>query len=110
MNPVAAVLSAHAQAFLEDGLYKFPEQAAAEGAKKHSMLQLSRSIGRAGKPALYHVTDKAPDKKSPDWHRVVAVFVTGAAWQFKGWPHKVLLCHTACSWPQCSTVHLGKHT
>ena len=48
---------------------------------------VARSIGREP-PVTYHVTDRAPDRGSKDWARVVAVFVTGAAWQFKGWPFK----------------------
>lgn len=37
----------------------------------------------------YHVTDAAPDKRDPSWRRVVAVFVQGKDWQFRGWPFKV---------------------
>jgi hypothetical protein len=34
----------------------------------------------------YRIIDN-PQKLSPaDWDRVVAVFVMGPAWQFKGWP------------------------
>jgi len=34
----------------------------------------------------YRVID-TPQKLAPaDWDRVVAVFVMGPAWQFKGWP------------------------
>ena len=43
----------------------------------------------------YHVTDRAPDRTSADWKRVAAVFVSGAGWQFKGWPHKVRLADGA---------------
>ena len=67
--------------------YQTPDAARAGGVRKQSMEVVARSIGREP-PATYHVTDRAPDKGSKDWARVVAVFVTGAAWQFKGWPFK----------------------
>jgi len=41
---------------------------------------------RNGVSVPYRVIDN-PQKLSPtDWERVVAVFVMGPAWQFKGWP------------------------
>jgi hypothetical protein len=75
------------QEFLERGVYKSSEVARKEGAKKESRLTITRTIGRA-KPLPYEITDKTPEKKE-DWERVVAVFVTGATWQFKGFPDKV---------------------
>jgi hypothetical protein len=69
-------------------VYKFPQQCVDEGAPKKSYDVFQRTIGKA-KPVLYHITNKAPDPKSHDWRRVVAVFVSGQAWQFKGWPHPV---------------------
>ena len=76
-----------AQKLLEEGAYQTPDAARAAGARKQSLEVVARSIGREP-PVTYHVTDRAPDKASKDWERVVAVFVTGAAWQFKGWPFK----------------------
>ncbi|CAI8022874.1 Parafibromin [Geodia barretti] len=34
----------------------------------------------------YRVTDSPMRLKPPEWKQVVAVFVSGPAWQFKGWP------------------------
>ena len=48
-----------------------------------------RTMGRKPPGVPYVVTSKAPEKRSEAWRRVVAVFVTGQAWQFKGWPHDV---------------------
>ncbi|KAK9823446.1 hypothetical protein WJX72_002818 [[Myrmecia] bisecta] len=74
------------RSLLEDGVYKTPEACKAEGVKRQSMLLINRTMGRP-KPLMYHVMDKAPER-SGDWARVVAVFVQGKAWQFKGWPYK----------------------
>ncbi len=75
------------QRLLEEGAYQAPDAARAAGARKQALEVVARSIGR-GAPVAYHVTDRAPERGSRDWARVVAVFVTGAAWQFKGWPFK----------------------
>lgn len=89
LNPKSHLLSTRccAQKLLEEGAYQTPDAARAAGARKQSLEVVARSIGREP-PVTYHVTDRAPDKASKDWERVVAVFVTGAAWQFKGWPFK----------------------
>ena len=34
----------------------------------------------------YRVIDNPQKLTNADWDRVVAVFVMGPAWQFKGWP------------------------
>lgn len=34
----------------------------------------------------YRVIDNPQKLNAQDWQRVVAVFVMGPAWQFKGWP------------------------
>ena len=78
-----------AQTILEDGQFKRWETCKEEGVKKQNLLVVRRSIGRK-QPVVYHVMDHAPDKKT-DWQRVVAVFVSGQAWQFKGWPYSVRL-------------------
>ena len=94
-------------------MYRFPQAVEGEGAKKSSSASFSRTVGRA-KPVVYHITERAPKPTSSDWHRVVAVFVTGQTWQFKGWPHKACdhsiivslahqepSCHGAWSAMQC---------
>uniref|UniRef100_A0A6G1SE07 Parafibromin n=1 Tax=Aceria tosichella TaxID=561515 RepID=A0A6G1SE07_9ACAR len=40
-----------------------------------------------GSTALYKVIDNPLKLEREDWVRVVAVFVQGPAWQFKGWPY-----------------------
>ena len=34
----------------------------------------------------YRVIDNTKNLTNAEWERVVAVFVMGPAWQFKGWP------------------------
>lgn len=53
-------------------------------ARDNEILLQRRKEGNITVP--YRVIDN-PSKLSPqDWNRVVAVFVMGPAWQFKGWP------------------------
>mmetsp|Transcript_6388 Transcript_6388/g.18404 ORF Transcript_6388/g.18404 Transcript_6388/m.18404 type:complete len:487 (-) Transcript_6388:337-1797(-) len=77
----------NAKAFLEEGKFQKWEDAQAAGVRKSSKETFKRTIGRT-KPVVYHVTDAAPDKRDPTWRRVVAVFVQGKDWQFRGWPFK----------------------
>ncbi|KAL6781820.1 hypothetical protein ACKKBF_B09540 [Auxenochlorella protothecoides x Auxenochlorella symbiontica] len=69
---------------LETGTFKPVEQCRAEGVRKSDRLIISRTMGRA-KPVAYEVTDQEPRHRR-DWDRVVAVFCSGKAWQFKKWP------------------------
>ena len=75
-----------AQEFLQNGVYRQPRD---DGAPRPTEETFMRTIGRKPPGVPYVVTSKAPEKRSEDWRRVVAVFVTGQAWQFKGWPHDV---------------------
>lgn len=75
-----------AQEFLEAGAYKSNEDARKAGVKKEPKCTILRRLGRQ-KPVPYEVTDRTPTKA--EWNRVVAVFVTGASWQFKDWPNEV---------------------
>lgn len=64
--------------------YVSVEQKKQEGAKRDNEVLLHRQ--RNGISVPYRVVDN-PAKLSPsDWDRVVAVFVMGPAWQFKGYP------------------------
>ncbi|XP_033119165.1 parafibromin-like [Anneissia japonica] len=64
----------------------------AQGARRDNevLLQRRKEVNQAGHiqsiTVPYRVID-TPNKLMPqDWDRVVAVFVQGPAWQFKGWP------------------------
>ena len=91
------------QSILEEGGYITPEQARAQGAKKSSLVIFYRKMGRSA-PVMYHITDQPPGARSHDWERVAAIFVTGAAWQFKEFPFKVtpirrISTFLPCIWP-----------
>jgi parafibromin len=55
-----------------------------QGAKWCNKILLQRQKGVFTVP--YQVIDNPQKLRSEDWDRVVAVFVMGSAWQFKGWP------------------------
>ena len=79
------------QSFLEKGEYKTAEACRQEGnfRKPGGTVEIWRKQGRQ-KPVLYHAMEGCPAKTDATWRRVVAVFVQGKKWQFKGWPFKVL--------------------
>lgn len=70
----------------ESGEYNRVEK----GVVKESLLTISKaSFYDPSKNVKYQVIDDVTQLRSEeDWHRVVAVFVLGAAWQFSDWPKK----------------------
>ena len=56
-----------------------------QGARRDNEVLLQRRKTTATIP--YRVIDNISKLQPGDWDRVVAVFVQGPAWQFKGWPH-----------------------
>ncbi|KAI4459288.1 cdc73 domain protein [Holotrichia oblita] len=69
---------------LQDLKFVSVEQKKSEGARRDNEVLLQRQKNGISVP--YRVVDN-PAKLSPsDWDRVVAVFVMGPAWQFKGYP------------------------
>lgn len=75
----------NAKDILQDLKFISTEDKKAQGcARENELLLQRRKEGNITVP--YRVIDN-PSKLSPqDWNRVVAVFVMGPAWQFKGWP------------------------
>ncbi|XP_026677144.1 parafibromin [Diaphorina citri] len=57
----------------------------AAGSKRENEILIQRSKGD-GTTVPYRVIDNPLKLARTDWDRVVAVFVMGPAWQFKGWP------------------------
>ena len=78
------------QSFLEKGEYRTADACKQEGdlRKPDGTVEVWRKQGRQ-KPVLYHALEGCPAKTDATWRRVVAVFVQGKKWQFKGWPFKV---------------------
>lgn len=74
----------NARDILQDLRFITTEDKKAQGGKRDNEILIQRQ--RNGTSIPYRVIDN-PQKLSPaDWERVVAVFVMGPAWQFKGWP------------------------
>ncbi|KAF6205400.1 hypothetical protein GE061_019572 [Apolygus lucorum] len=76
----------NAKEILQDLRYMSTEEKRQAGEKRaNEVLLQRRKDGNTTVP--YRVIDN-PQKLAPgDWDRVVAVFVMGPAWQFKGWPY-----------------------
>ncbi|BES93455.1 unnamed protein product [Nesidiocoris tenuis] len=71
---------------LQDLRYVSTEEKRQAGEKRaNEVLLQRRKDGNTTVP--YRVIDNPGKLSSSDWERVVAVFVMGPAWQFKGWPY-----------------------
>lgn len=69
---------------LQELRYVTVEQKRSEGAKRDNEVLLQRN--KNGTTVPYRVIDNPSKLTQADWDRVVAVFVMGPTWQFKGWP------------------------
>lgn len=73
--------------FLEKSNYISLEQKQKDGIVRESSVLLRRKlVGEEKRYFTYMIMDNTAKLTAQDWNRVVAVFVTGQAWQFKGWP------------------------
>lgn len=85
-SEVALITTYNAADVLQDLQYKSTAQKKAQGVKRENEILLQRrKQGNLTVP--YLVIDNPLRLKPDDWDRVVAVFVQGPAWQFKGWPY-----------------------
>ncbi|XP_065830132.1 parafibromin-like [Oscarella lobularis] len=71
--------------FLQDYRFVSVEEKKHAGAKREVDVMIQRKKAN-GSTVLYRVVDNPMKLSSSEWERVVAVFVHGPAWQFKGWP------------------------
>lgn len=79
----------NAKDFLLDGVYYSVEEKRKAGATKNrdsDGILLIRELPNGGR-LVYKVIDDPTKLSDEDWDRVVAVFATGQAWQFKGWKY-----------------------
>ncbi|XP_021926024.1 parafibromin [Zootermopsis nevadensis] len=75
----------NAKDVLQDLRFVSTEEKKLQGAKRDNEILLQRrKEGALTVP--YRVIDNPQKLTNADWDRVVAVFVMGPAWQFKGWP------------------------
>lgn len=70
---------------LQDMKFVTTDQKRAEGCPRENEVLLQRAK-EANITVPYRIIDNPAKLSSQDWSRVVAVFVMGPAWQFKGWP------------------------
>jgi parafibromin len=61
------------------------EEKKRQGAKRSNEILFQR-LKEGAITVLYQVIDDPQKLTNADWDCVVAVFVMGPAWQFKGWP------------------------
>jgi hypothetical protein len=74
--------------FLRDGKYVSVEEKRALGARREAEMRFehfTNSGGGGGRRLLVRVLDTGVKLTDAEWSRVVAVFVQGQEWQFKGW-------------------------
>ncbi|XP_068695653.1 parafibromin-like [Montipora foliosa] len=88
----------NAQDLLQDFKFVSSEEKKAQGVRRENevLIQRRKEIHQAqaapgATPTTvtvpYRVIDNPARLQHNDWSRVVAVFVQGPAWQFKGWPY-----------------------
>ncbi|XP_066153206.1 parafibromin [Euwallacea fornicatus] len=69
---------------LQEMRFVTQEHKKAEGGKRDNEVLIQRQ--KNGQTVPYRVVDNTSKLSPSDWDRVVAVFVMGPAWQFKGYP------------------------
>ncbi|CAD6991141.1 parafibromin [Ceratitis capitata] len=74
----------NAKDILQDLKYVSTEDKKRTGSARDNEVLLQRK--RNNQTVPYRVIDNPQKLSAQDWQRVVAVFVMGPAWQFKGWP------------------------
>ncbi len=89
-SAVSAVINMYnAKQLLENGVFESGEyQRVSKGVVKENVLTISKAsfYDPARSVRFQLIDDVTKLKTQEDWHRVVAVFVSGAAWQFSDWP------------------------
>lgn len=83
--PSALLSLANVKHFLGDGVFVSPQEA---GAAPGGLVKLTHKLERLGKLFSFLVVDNVAQLTKPEyWDRVVAIFTTGQAWQFKQYPN-----------------------
>ncbi|GAA53982.1 parafibromin [Clonorchis sinensis] len=83
--PTSLITMYNARDILQDLCFVTSQEKQAAGVRRENEILIHRQKSD-GRSVPYRIIDQ-PNKLQPDeWNRVVAVFVQGQAWQFKGWP------------------------
>jgi parafibromin len=84
-SPNSLITMYNAKEILQELKFMTQEEKKASGAQRENEVLLQRrKDGNSTVP--YRVVDNVAKLTPSDWNRVVAVFVLGPQWQFKGWP------------------------
>ncbi|XP_064457592.1 parafibromin-like [Ornithodoros turicata] len=75
----------NAKDILQDLRFVSTDEKKSQGCKRENAVLIQRRRN-GGTTVSYRVIDNPTNLANEDWERVVAVFVQGPAWQFKGWP------------------------
>jgi len=90
--PTAVISMYNAESFLNLGVYITGEEAKSQlgedGKKKEIGVCERKSYLNPSKNCKFYIMDNVSKITPEMWYRVVAVFATGAEWQFKNWPWK----------------------
>jgi len=85
--PKSLITMFNAKEILQDLKFVTTEDKRAGGAKRENDVLIQRRK-EGGLTVPYRVLDNPGRLNNAEWDRVVAVFVMGQAWQFKGWPNE----------------------
>ncbi|XP_064649629.1 parafibromin-like isoform X2 [Lineus longissimus] len=76
----------NAKDILQDYRFFSTEEKKQQGVRRDNEVLIQRRKDAGGLTVPYRIIDNPSKLSREDWDRVVAVFVQGPAWQFKGWP------------------------
>lgn len=71
--------------FLRDGVFISSDEKRNSGAVRESGMIFQHTDPFTGSVKTYKLMDNPATLQRDEWNRVVAVFVSGQVWQFKGW-------------------------
>jgi parafibromin len=80
----SALCSLNCMDFLRDGRYVSVEEKRRSGARREPEMRFEHET-KSGRKLLLRLVDTGTKLNDREWARVVAVFVQGQEWQFKGW-------------------------
>lgn len=84
-TPTSLITMINVKDILQDLKFFTNEQKKAMGCPRENEVLLQRTK-EANVTVPYRIVDNPVKLTAQEWNRVVAVFVMGPAWQFKGWP------------------------
>lgn len=85
--PKSLITMFNVKEILQDLRFVSTEEKRAAGMKRENDVLIQRRK-EGGLTVPYRVLDNPGRLNNAEWDRVVAVFVMGQAWQFKGWPNE----------------------